>query len=679
MSATNEQAPKGAMSTLAKLIRQIGWVRCVLSFVALVLTVLLARFSWDLPFLKDAERPLFDARMIQTAKRVRQDDRIVLIPYTDETLIKTRKRSPLDRATLARALRNLDKLGAKSIGIDILIDQPQDEDQELISAFQSMKTPTYLAHASMDGASDKIIYEQQEFLESFQREIAKGGNVHPTSIVVSVDDDNVQRRWADIVPGKPKRIPNAMNPDAKAFENYTGSIAYRYKAVKDEPLFNTIPIDSFAEDAIFESPEAIAMFKQQIEGRFVLIGGNIVDTDIFETPLSRAPGENENKQMWGVNVFAHMLAQMEDGRLLAPVPNWMLWASALIVVVLGGATAVFNRRPLVAGGLLVVQLAAMTGVPFLLASKDVDTYGLPAFGWIVGWFLAFAIVGSAARALGAEQRKFAQSALGKYLPADIASEIMKDPDSLQLGGQKREIFVVFTDLEGFTKLSHAIEPEMVAFLLNRYLDMLSEVVLAHGGTIDKFVGDAVVAFWGAPISRPDDGERAVKAAIAMHAAGEEFRKNVPEGVPPIGVTRVGLHFGEAIVGNFGGEGRIQYTALGDSMNTAARLESANKQTKSCVLVSEDVVARCGKDIFRPMGNVVLRGRASKIAIFEPVPDMPEAERTAYSDLAVKAIEGCPKALDALAKKSETIPEDKALNHFIYRLQNQEAGGHFVLD
>jgi hypothetical protein len=117
---------------------------------------------------------------------------------------------------------------------------------------------------------------------------------------------------------------------------------------------------------------------------------------------------------------------------------------------------------------------------------------------------------------------------------------------------------------------------MIARLLNEYLDKLSAVVLEHGGTLDKFVGDAVVAFWGAPIAYADDGARAVKAAIAMYRAGEEFRRNAPPGVPPIGRTRVGVHFGEAIVGNFGGDGRIQYTALGDAMNTAARLEGANK-------------------------------------------------------------------------------------------------------
>jgi adenylate cyclase len=304
---------------------------------------------------------------------------------------------------------------------------------------------------------------------------------------------------------------------------------------------------------------------------------------------------------------------------------------------------------------------------------------LPAFGWGLGWVVAFAAVSSAARAVGSEQRKFAQSALGKYLPRDIASAILRNPDSLALHGEKREIFAVFTDLEGFTKLSHAIQPEMVATLLNRYLEMLSDVVLEHGGTIDKFVGDAVVAFWGAPISRPDDGDRAVRAAIAMHQAGETFRKTVPDGVPAIGKTRVGLHFGEAIVGNFGGEGRMQYTALGDSMNTASRLESANKQTKSSVLVSAEAAELSGLDWFRPLGRVVLRGRSTPVDINEPVPDMPEDERKAFSDLAVRAMRGDVSAITMLAEKSGSEPADAALANFVYRLKHQDKGGYFVLD
>jgi adenylate cyclase len=189
----------------------------------------------------------------------------------------------------------------------------------------------------------------------------------------------------------------------------------------------------------------------------------------------------------------------------------------------------------------------------------------------------------------------------------------------------------------------------------------------------------VVAFWGAPISRPDDGRRSVEAAIAMQRAGEEFRRNVPEGVPPIGCTRVGLHFGSVIVGNFGGEGRIQYTALGDAMNTAARLESANKQTKTGVLISQDVVVRCGLDIFRPMGRVVLRGRASAIAIYEPVPDWSDDARRHYAGIARAAMDGDQTAIAQMAEMAHDNSEDVALAQFVRRLQLQDGEDHYVLD
>lgn len=328
---------------------------------------------------------------------------------------------------------------------------------------------------------------------------------------------------------------------------------------------------------------------------------------------------------------------------------------------------------------VIAQFALFLAVPFLVERAGYDTLDLPATGWLIGWAIAFTAVSSGLRAINAAQREFAQGALGKYLPRSVAAEIMRNPERLSLHGEKREIFCLFSDLEGFTKLTHAVEPEMIARLLNDYLDRLSAVVLQYGGTLDKFVGDAVVAFWGAPIAYPDDGERAVKAAYAMYLAGEEFRKSVPEGVPKIGRTRVGLHYGEAVVGNFGGEGRIQYTALGDAMNTAARLEGANKPLDTKVLVSREAAERSGLDWFRPMGTVTLRGRRTPVEIFEPVPDL-EAE---WRGLAVEALSaheaGEADRVQALTDKIlESAHNDDAMMNLIQRLRQTHKGESYVL-
>jgi len=327
---------------------------------------------------------------------------------------------------------------------------------------------------------------------------------------------------------------------------------------------------------------------------------------------------------------------------------------------------------------VLAQFALFLALPYFLGRAGFDTLNLPSIGWIVGWVLAYTAVTAAMRVIGAKEREFAQGALGKYLPRSIATEIVRNPERLQLHGEKRELFCVFSDLEGFTKLSHALKPEVVANLLNDYLDHLSAIVLEHGGTLDKFVGDAVVAFWGAPIAYPDDGERAIRAAWAMHQAGEEFRRRAPEGLPPIGRTRVGVHFGEAVVGNFGGDKRIQYTALGDAMNTAARLESANKALHTSVLVSREAMERSGLEWFRPMGTVTLRGRSTPVEVFEIAPEFASERRAVVNELVAAHEAGDSSLVQRLTTKVAEFGQDAALGNLIERLRATSKGESYVL-
>lgn len=664
---------RGLVRRASLIFRQIGTLRLIATVTMIVLAVFLARFSWTMPFAVDAESTLFDFRAAAAAPQVDQDNRIVVIAYDDDTLIQTGKRSPLDRTVLAKALARIDAMGAKSIGIDILIDQPQPDDPALVAAFQAMKTPTWLAYASNATNGDKITWEQQRFLDGFLARL-KPGNVRPASIRLEAERDNVLRRWPDDRSDLPPFLSLAMT-DTPGGQQFLGrSIAYRLPTDPDRGVFASIPIQTLADDAIFSSPEAATLFRSQIAGRHVLIGGHIQDIDLFSTPVMRVSG----KQMWGIDAFAQMLSQQLDARRYTAVPTWLLWLAAAAVVASAILTALASLRPVPLLTLLTAQLALIGALPFVLHANMIDTFGLPVFGWASGWVLAFLAVGTAARAVGSEQRRFAQSALGKYLPRDIAAQILRDPEGLSLKGEKRELFIVFTDLEGFTKLSHALDPQTVATLLNRYLETLSDVVLAHGGTIDKFVGDAVVAFWGAPIARDDDGERAVRAAIAMHAAGEVFRRNVPDGIPAIGRTRVGLHHGDAIVGNFGGEGRIQYTALGDAMNTASRLESANKQLGTSILISAEAAERSGLDCFRALGTVEVRGRATPVDIVEPSTADP-AELDDFARQVRAAGRGDTAALRSLVEMAVLHPDDAALRNLVYRLEHTTEGGYFVLD
>jgi adenylate cyclase len=661
-------APEARLSKrIGRIVAQVGTPRLVVSALLLVLGLVFARYSWAVPLVADAERALYDLRLMLTAEHVDQDPRIVLVTYTDDTLINTQVRSPLDRRILADALKTLDGMGAKGIAIDVIVDQPTPNDDYLVAAFRGLRTPTYLAFTSARTNANFISDRQEEFLRDFQGRIATSA-VKPMNIELDTDQDRVVRQWPDQPASLPPLLARAVSGATDDFRDYRGGIRFRLPASEDRPVFAKLPIDLFA------TPELAAALADQVRGRYVLIGGDILDLDQFETPAKRITGQT----MIGLEVHAHMLAQLLDRAKMAALGPWAIWAVALLVVVAGALSALIDIAPWKVILVIFAQLVFFVLLPFYLQAKGADTRDLPAFGWGMGWILAYSAVGSAARAVGSEQRRFAQSALGKYLPSDIANEIMRDPDRLALHGEAAEIFVVFTDLEGFTKLSHAIPASTVAFLLNSYLDTLSEVVLRHGGTIDKFVGDAVVAFWGAPISRPDDGERAARAAWAMYEAGEAFRKSVPSNVPPVGRTRVGLHWGEAVVGNFGGEGRIQYTALGDSMNTAARLEAANKGLDTRVLASKAAVERSGLDWWRPMGRVTLRGRATPVKVYEPVPDATAEERARLAELLERFDGGDAAALDELEEIAAARPEDAALRNLVGRLREIEPGGSYVL-
>ena len=653
-------------SRTRRALKQVGPVRLLVTLAFIALALLFARYGWQVPLARDAERALYDTRIILTAPQADQDDRIALVVYTDDTLRRVEKRSPLDRRTLAQALAAIDAMNPKAIGVDILIDQPQQEDPLLVETLRRMRTPVYFAYATNASNPEQMQVWQEEYLRNFLAATAPGP-IRPTSIRIRTDQDNVMRRWPDQPAALPPLMPNALTGGHLEFRTYEGSIVYRLPRTEDYPVFSKLPIDLFVGDL------AVAM-RSQIEGRYVMIGGDIQDLDDFETPMTRGNGQ----LMKGLEVHAHLLAQMLDGRMPRPIADGTLWLAAFFVVLAGALTALMEMRgwrlALVLGG----QFVFFVSLPFLLHAGNVDTLALPAFGWGMGWALAFAAVGAAARAVGAEQRKFAQSALGKYLPRDIAAQILRDPERLALKGEKRRIYAVFTDLEGFTKLSHAITPEQLSALLNRYLDVLSNVVLEHGGTIDKFVGDAVVAFWGAPIAREDDADRAVRAAIAMYEAGQAFAASAGTDLPQVGRTRVGLHRGEAVVGNFGGEGRIQYTALGDGMNTAARLESANKSLKTTVLVSSEARVESTLDIFRPMGRIVLSGRSTPVEVWEPVPQMDRGLRFTLVKLWERFDSGDLNALTELGEIAVAHKEDAALANFVYRIREAGPGGHFVL-
>ena len=207
----------------------------------------------------------------------------------------------------------------------------------------------------------------------------------------------------------------------------------------------------------------------------------------------------------------------------------------------------------------------------------------------------------------------------RFVPKEIVRRVLDNSISTELGGVREEITVAFTDVRDFTTIAESTDPDILMHQTSRYFSALTEAFLAEGGTVDKFIGDAVMVFWNAPTRQPDHVERACRAALAGKLASEELNSQFEaEGLKPF-FTRFGIHVGEAVVGNLGSTERMNYTALGNTVNLASRLEGLNKQFGTAILVSEDVYLRVQHLFqFKALESVVAKGMTRETRIFELV-------------------------------------------------------------
>jgi adenylate cyclase len=218
-----------------------------------------------------------------------------------------------------------------------------------------------------------------------------------------------------------------------------------------------------------------------------------------------------------------------------------------------------------------------------------------------------------ARAL--REKEMIKRAFTRYVAREVVDEILKNPESLVLSGQRRDVTVLFCDIRGFTPLSERLDPESVVLLLNEFYNLMIETTFKHDGTLDKFLGDGVMCIFGAPIARPDHAMQAVRTALDMQAGIAELgARFTREGRPPIFVG-IGVSAGEVVAGTVGSEDRMEYTAIGDSVNLAARLESIAKPGQ--VLISERTFEMVDDRVqAKAMGVVKVKGKEEEVGVYE---------------------------------------------------------------
>ena len=278
------------------------------------------------------------------------------------------------------------------------------------------------------------------------------------------------------------------------------------------------------------------------------------------------------------------------------------------------------------------------------------------------------------------QAERAHATLSRYFSPNVVETLSQNPDCLMPGGERRHATFLFTDLADFTPLVESSSSEVIVDLLNGYLDGVAGVVFAHGGTVMKIVGDAVHAIFGAPVDQPDHATQAVACALAIDAFATKFQAEKNANDISLGATRIGVNSGPAIIGNFGGAHFFDYTAYGDVVNVAARLERANKTIGTRICIGEDVVALIPEFSGRPVGTLLLKGKSRALRCYEPQTgaQAAAAATAGYNEAFALLEAGDPKARQAFAALVGRYDEDPLTMFHLGRLLSGETGAEIEL-
>jgi adenylate cyclase len=373
-------------------------------------------------------------------------------------------------------------------------------------------------------------------------------------------------------------------------------------------------IDYAGPDATFPHISAVDILRGQglerVKDRAVFVGATAIATfDLRVTPFSAT--------LPGVEKHASMAANILDRRFIVR-PVWVELAEAAAIVLLPLLLAIVLpvMRPVrslfvVAG--IVVALHVVAHAAFRQGMWIPLVYPLLALG------LTFVTITIYRFLTEERQRQYTKRAFQQYVSPEVVERIVQNPDALQFGGEMRNLTVLFSDIRDFTTFTERNDPHLVVAMLREYLTQMTTIVLEEGGTLDKYIGDAVMAEFGAPIAYPDHALRACRAALKMHAEVERLQaKWVQEGKEPFRIG-LGVNTGNMVVGNLGSEQLFDYTVIGDEVNLGARLESLNKeyQTTTHIIISEGTYEAAGGSLeVRQLGEVKVKGKSRPVVIYE---------------------------------------------------------------
>ena len=553
----------------------------------------------------------------------------IIIIAIDETSLQESKLGNLDnwkRDYYARLIENLNDKQVAAIGLDITLPNRStfgdDDDASLAETLQSYDNVVLATHYQHKDGEKQVEWPNETILDQ-----------NPTLgwINIKLDEDAFVRQ-----------LPVFSSSERGTIESFAVALSRiylkaapgNYRMTEGEFSFSDelkIPVVSQRDDKsdelvhsmnvnYFAAPNGFAQlsFSDALRGEFldgidfrdkiVLIGPTAVDLqDEYLSPVS------EGVMMPGVEIHANAIQTIISGEFLRETTPLQLWLTLIILLVINLSLFSFLRVRYA----LPIALLEMVGMV---------TAGIVAYEWglllnvvypILLVLLSFVGMYLLRFIMEQKKRKFIESAFGRYVNKEVVKQIKANPDMLKLGGVKRDLTVFFSDIAGFTTISEQLEPELLVQFLNDYLGVMTDLILKRQGTLDKYEGDAIMAFWNAPLAQHDHALSACLSALEQQKKLAELRKKwMSKGLPEMHV-RMGINTGTAVVGNMGSQDRFNYTAMGDNVNLASRLEGINKQYSTAILMAEETHQRV-KDqlICREIDQIRVKGRKEAVTIYE---------------------------------------------------------------
>lgn len=555
-------------------------------FLKFILCVaLLAELPFAFGLFRSAQEKIIDRFYLSK----KQSNDVVIVAIDDKSIAEIGQ-WPWPRATFAQALTNLvsaQNENPRAVGIDVSFSEPSRVDTQDDDALAAILT--YLNARSIPvtlpvdiDARGAIIGEP---IPAFK------AATHQGFINIPLDGDGVARHTTTVQPGMDMRSFSQVVAGIDAPDKFR--IDYR-----GDKGFLTV---SFADLAARRLPSTI--FKDKI----VLIGATAPNLhDDVNTPFNILPG---------ITVNANAIETIVQKKYFADLSKALGFLYIALIVIFVALLVRSIKKIVPLFGILALIFAAI----IIAASGAFSSYlVVPVFYFLIAFFGSLLASLVYHYIIESREKDFIRKSFQYYLTPHVIDEIVRHPEKLSLGGESKKMTILFSDIRGFTTISEALTPQELTTLLNEYLTAMTDIIMAHGGVVDKYIGDAIMAFWGAPLGNPNQATDAADATAEMIHKLAELNKSWTH---PLDIG-IGLNTGIVVVGNMGSHKRFNYTVMGDEVNLASRLESLTKYYRVKTIVSESTRTLCPDMKFRELDIVIVKGKKEPTRMYELVTDEP---------------------------------------------------------